>query len=79
MATERIKESELQSLINRLNVKLNVKPETAYFLSMAYGGYRLEQNDGTGCRTISHDGYGTKRQLYTFLVGMLEGITANQE
>lgn len=50
---------------------LNNKTNGGYVLSMAYGGYRLDQQDGDGYRTISCDGYGTKKQLYTFLRGML--------
>ena len=44
-----------------------------YHISSAYGGVALEQMmpEGSGVRRISCDGYGTKRQLYTFLRGML--------
>lgn len=45
--------------------------EGAYSFSQAYGGIKLVQCTGRGQRDISCDGYGTKRQLYTFMRGML--------
>ena len=47
-----------------------------YYLSCAYGGYKLEQicNDGGGCSDISRQGYGTKRELYNFLNAYIDGI-----
>jgi hypothetical protein len=49
-----------------------------YHTSRAYGGIKLVQmmNCHGGIREVSHDGYGTKRQLYNFLSGMLAGIQA---
>ena len=47
-----------------------------YHISSAYGGVALDQMmpEGSGTRRISCDGFGTKRQLYTFLRGMLAAI-----
>ena len=44
-----------------------------YLISQEYGGFALNQmaKSGTAERTISCDGHGTKRELYTFLRGML--------
>jgi hypothetical protein len=47
-----------------------------YYVDGAYGGVRLVQimSDGGGIRTVSHDGYGTKRELYNYLLALLDGI-----
>lgn len=47
-----------------------------YYISGAYGGVELERvvNEGGGCKSISRDGFGTKKQLGTFLLGMLAGL-----
>lgn len=47
-----------------------------YYLSSAYGGVKLERvvNESGGCEAVSRDGYGTKKQLGTFLQGMLAGL-----
>ena len=47
-----------------------------YSLSRSYGGYELQQtvNDAGGCRSISNDGHGTKRQLAAFLSAYISGI-----
>lgn len=47
-----------------------------YHLYWAYGGVALDQmgEKGSGTRRISHDGCGTKKQLYIFLVAYLDGI-----
>lgn len=74
--SNRISEKQLEAMIDRLNVVagLTYKQEGFLQMGMAYGGYRLEQftapsNAGQGIRVISPDGYGTKRQLHTFLTG----------
>jgi hypothetical protein len=48
-----------------------------FTLSGAYGGWKLEriESDGGGVSTVSHDGYGTKRQLYSFMLAYLDGMT----
>ena len=47
-----------------------------YHLSYAYGGVKLERlcNESGGVSTVSHDGYGTKRQLYSFMIAFLDGF-----
>lgn len=52
-----------------------------YHLDYAYGGVKLVQlvNQGGGIRTISGGGYGTKKELYHFLDGMLQGLTNTQK
>lgn len=83
----RITRDDLQQCCNVLNTRYgyelephgkdkngNYKPNpNVYHISGAYGGVALEQMmpKGSGVRRISPDGYGTKRQLYTFLRGMI--------
>lgn len=87
--SNRIKNADLQYMVDRLNVltgheKAPWDQETrkanigTYYIDGAYGGVKLVQiaSDTGGVRTISHDGYGTKRELYTFLQGMLSGLGA---
>ena len=52
-----------------------------YHLSYAYGGVKLERtcNEGGGVNSISTDGYGTKRQLYTWMAAFLSGIEVTAE
>ena len=82
----RITNKQLEALIDRLNtvrkqplaswtrsdkgLKANIGN---YHIDSAYGGVRLVQhmNDGGGIDVISVDGFGTKRQLDSFLRGML--------
>lgn len=47
-----------------------------YHISQAYGGYRLDQvvNDAGAIEVVSRDGYGTKRQLESFLRAFINGI-----
>lgn len=46
-----------------------------YHIDGAYGGVKLIQfTNGSGCRDISNNGYGTKRELYNFIHAMLEGV-----
>ena len=51
-----------------------------YHISSAYGGVELERmyNSGGGITTISHDGYGTKKQLYAFLNAFIDGINLDE-
>ena len=75
-----IKLSELESLVQRINVvtknPLAYNEIGNYQLDMAYGGYKLVQiiNEHGGQRNISTDGYGTKRQLYSWMISYLSGI-----
>lgn len=82
----RITNKQLEMLVDRLNetrgtpkepwtrtdsgLKANVNN---YHIDSAYGGVRLVQhmNEGGGIHVISTNGFGTKRELDTFLRGML--------
>ncbi len=49
-----------------------------YHIDSAYGGIKLVRmdNDGGGTSDISTNGYGTKRELYSWMVAFLAGIGA---
>ena len=82
----RITIKQLEMLVDRINdargtpaapytnvdgkLKANVDN---FHIDQAYGGCSLVQmvNENGGVRTISPNGFGTKRELYTFLQGML--------
>lgn len=86
---ERITDKMLQRKVEYLN-ELTDSPKQAYtrtddglrgnighyYISGAYGGVKLERivNEGGGCTEISRDGYGTKRELWTFLCAYVAGI-----
>jgi len=82
---ERITNKDLEYLVQELNAAMGFTGDVygkpgAYTISGAYGGVKLEQfSEGGGVRTISCDGYGTKRQLYTFLQGYLAGMRKAKE
>ena len=79
---QRITLVELNQMVDKLNLATN-SPRTYstlinkkfnihvghYSVGGAYGGYRLERTATTSgaVDVISQDGYGTKRQLHTFL------------
>ncbi|MFA5154228.1 MAG: hypothetical protein WC554_16885 [Clostridia bacterium] len=90
---DRITNKDLERMIKELNHLTNnpIEPYTKtdagytanlghYHIDAAYGGVKLAQitSDGGGERDISHDGYGTKRQLYAFLQAYIEGIRAGK-
>jgi hypothetical protein len=52
-----------------------------YHLQWAYGGVKLCQNSlkGGGSVDISTDGFGTKRQCYTFIRAYMAGIQTGKE
>jgi hypothetical protein len=75
--TNRITQADLESLVKEINFKtLGIESPThgtpeSFELQYAYGGVKLVQRgDSGGYRDVSCDGYGTKKQLYTFLRGM---------
>lgn len=78
----RITKSDLDYQVGNLNenagFERNPKYSTigAYTLDYAYGGVQLQQyvNPCGGVRTISIGGYGTKRELYNFMNGMLSNV-----
>jgi hypothetical protein len=71
----RITDKDLEYLLNAINARMIEKDGTGaqqYQLGFAYGGCKLETKGGG--RTISHNGYGTKRELYTFMQGLYDGL-----
>lgn len=80
--SNRITQKDLEYLVEYLNkAKGFVKPSYdtvgSYRLDYAYGGVKLVLvvNEYGSIRAVSTDGYGTKRQLYTFMQGMQEGVS----
>ncbi len=87
---ERIKESDLEHQVKRIN-KATESPETPYtrnhqakltanignyHLDYAYGGVKLVQmlSPGGGITVISNGGFGTKRELYNWMHAFLAGL-----
>jgi len=52
-----------------------------YHIEMCYGGNQLCQtiNDGGGTKTISRNGFDTKRGLYNEILAIIEGIKIAKE
>ena len=85
---QRITQKDLEQLVRELNQATGnaIEPYSKqadgtykanpgnYHLYWAQGGVALNRfgESRTGTRRISHDGCGTKRQLYTFLTGFLD-------
>ena len=92
--TNRITEKDLERLVAQINELSGYEkqPHTLlengkyqanignYHLDYAYSGVKLVQlvSGGGGIRSISTGGYGTKRELYNFLGGMLQGLINTQ-
>ena len=89
----RITNTDLQNVIDRLNIITNspAEPYTTtdgktaanlrnYHLSQAYGGVSLHRmaNDGGGIRDIFSCGHTTKRELYNRLHAYIAGINAGE-
>ena len=84
----RITQKNLEYLTDRIN-KVTESPQAPYtknngkftanignyHLDYAYGGVKLVRmvNDGGGIETISTDGFGTKRELYSWMQAFLAG------
>jgi hypothetical protein len=70
----RITDKDLYNLVNAINARMceRGEPQT-YLLSYAYGGVKLVDTNN-GYRDVSHDGFGTKRELYTYMNGFLDGL-----
>ena len=91
----RIKEADLENLVNSINDKANTPKETYtkdehgkyksnvgnYHLSFAYGGVQLHQivNESGGIRQPLFTGYTTKKELFLALRSFLIGLTSNGE
>jgi len=80
--TQRVTQKQLENMVEAINTVKGyaIKPYTngranigTYYIDGAYGGVKLVQieSDTGGVRTISQNGYGTKRELLAFLHGML--------
>ncbi len=50
-----------------------------YHIDSAYGGVKLVRmdNDGGSISTVSTNGYGTKRELHSWMIAFLAGLGAN--
>lgn len=79
---DRITQKDLETLVKAINTAKGIEnPQWntvgSYQLSYAYGGVQLHRvcNTSGGVSTVSTGGYGTKRQLYVFMKGMLNGLS----
>lgn len=83
--SNRITQKDLEQLCLEINKTTNqpLKPVDKmqwqignYHLDYAYGGVKLVQvmNENGGIRTISTDGYDTKRKLYNWMEAFLYGL-----
>lgn len=85
---DRITQKDLEFLVGRINKATGspAEPHTQagrnwtanignYHLDYAYGGVKLVRmdSDGGGIREISTNGYGTKRQLHSWMTAFLAG------
>jgi len=82
----RITRKMVDARIESVNVLLGHGENPAYStvgavtLGSAYGGYRVERycNDAGAVSTLTN-GYGTLREAYGFLQGMLSGLRISKE
>jgi hypothetical protein len=81
MSSNRITQKDLEVLVKDINNLSGFENPTyrtvgSYQLSYAYGGVKLVKigNESGGQTTVSNSGYGTKRELYIFLRGFLNGL-----
>jgi hypothetical protein len=84
MARARITQKDLEEQVQYINELAGTpqEPHTptsggCYHLDYAYGGVKLVQicKDGSSAiRTISRDGFDTKRKLYDFMVSFAYGL-----
>lgn len=88
---ERIKQSHLEGLVKRINEATGSPTEAYtkepdgqytpnalnYHLDWAYGGVCLVRmcKKGTGISSISEGGFGTKRELWTWMRAFLAGFS----
>jgi len=93
--SQRITQKDLERVVLQINRALGrpetpyakdengmIEAEAGNFhIASACGGVALEeiQTDGGGVRRVSTDGYGTKRQLYTWMLAFLSGIEVTAE
>ena len=69
--TTRITQADLERLVTILNEEM---PGQDFALDMAYGGVKLSSHAGS--RAVSTGGYGTKRELYTWIHAYRDGAYA---
>lgn len=91
--SNRINQQDLQHLVDNINKATDspMQPWTKngsgqykaninnYHMDWAYGGVALHRmvNDGGGITCISTIGYGTKRELYNWMIAYLAGRAAS--
>jgi len=90
---DRITQGDLEYLVDRINevTKSPMEPWTKqekgikanignYHLDYAYGGVKLVrmESDGGGISVVSTGGYGTKKDLYTWMSAFLSGIVLDK-
>ena len=89
---DRTTKSHLEYLVKRINEATNSPLDYCdktsgipfksyighYHLDYAYGGVKLVRttNESDGITEISRDGFGTKRQLYSWMQAFLAGLTS---
>ena len=89
--SNRITQHDLEVLVNKINKATGspevsyIKNDEGklvasighYHLSYAYGGVALDRmvSDGGGVTRISNTGFGTKKELYNFMIAYLDGIS----
>ena len=89
----RITQRDLEYLVDRINEKTGSPMEAwrktddgivanigNYHLDYAYSGVKLVRmvSDGGGISIVSTGGYGTKRELYTWMSAFLSGIALDK-
>jgi hypothetical protein len=75
-----VPKSLLLAQVDNINAVLQLKPGNQLMLQQAYGGFQLQQEDGTvGVNSIS-SGYVSKREMNDYLNAVVVGMAlrANQ-
>jgi hypothetical protein len=75
-----VPKSLLLAQVDNINAVLQLKPGNQLMLQQAYGGFQLQQEDGTvGVNSIS-SGYVSKREMNDYLNALVVGMAlrANQ-
>ena len=72
---------EYSTLVNAGGAEKYIININHYHIDGAYGGVKLVRtvNASGGIEVISRNGFGTKRELYTFLNAYIDGIRLGQE
>ena len=80
--SNRVTQKDLELLVNEINESNGINKDAkhytvgAYRLDYAYGGVKLVKinSEGGGQSTMSHNGFGTKKELYIFLRGFTSNL-----